>query len=137
MNQPKNWQQIESIFHKAIELSPDTRASFLDKTCGQNNELRREVESLIAKDEQTGLMGKPAIKAAAQMVSRIQASWRLTSGTRLGAYEILASIGVGGMAEVYQARDSKLNRDVAIKVLPAAFARDRERVARFHREAQL
>jgi Tol biopolymer transport system component len=61
----------------------------------------------------------------------------LTSGTRLGPYEILSALGTGGMGEVYLARDTKLNRDVAIKVLPDLFARDADRVARFRREAQV
>src|SRR5262245_60685681 len=61
----------------------------------------------------------------------------LTLGTRLGSYEIVSPIGAGGMGEVYRARDSKLNRDVAIKVLPAAFAGDAARLARFQREAQV
>src|SRR5262249_17982430 len=60
----------------------------------------------------------------------------LSSGTRLGPYEIRSLLGTGGMGEVYRARDTKLNRDVAIKVLPAAVAADRERLARFEREAQ-
>ena len=61
----------------------------------------------------------------------------LTSGTQLGSYEILGSLGAGGMGEVYRARDSKLKREVAIKILPDAFARDAERVARFQREAEV
>src|SRR5260370_29479888 len=61
----------------------------------------------------------------------------LTPNTRLGPYEIHAQIGVGGMGEVYRARDSKLNREVAIKLLPEGFAEDTERVARFQREAQV
>ena len=61
----------------------------------------------------------------------------ITTGTKLGAYEILSAIGAGGMGEVYRARDSKLDRDVAIKVLPEAFARDAERMARFQREAKV
>src|SRR5258708_6471680 len=60
----------------------------------------------------------------------------LTSGTRIGPYEVIAPLGAGGMGEVYRARDTKLNRDVAIKVLPPAFAQDSERMARFQREAQ-
>jgi serine/threonine protein kinase len=60
----------------------------------------------------------------------------LTTGTRLGAYEIIAAIGAGGMGEVYRVRDTRLNRDVAIKVLPELFAADPERLARFEREAQ-
>ena len=61
----------------------------------------------------------------------------LGTGNRLGPYEILAPLGAGGMGEVYRARDGKLNRDVAIKVLPAAFASDADRLARFQREAQV
>ena len=60
----------------------------------------------------------------------------LTTGTRLGPYEILSALGAGGMGEVYRARDTKLNRDVALKILPTAFARDPDRMARFTREAQ-
>src|SRR5437773_10851153 len=61
----------------------------------------------------------------------------LAAGTRLGPYEILAPLGAGGMGEVYRARDPRLGRDVAIKALPEAFARDPERLARFEREARL
>ena len=61
----------------------------------------------------------------------------LASGTRLGPYEVLATLGAGGMGEVYRARDTKLGREVAIKILPADFAQDRDRVARFTREAQI
>ncbi|MDZ4775409.1 MAG: protein kinase [Alphaproteobacteria bacterium] len=60
----------------------------------------------------------------------------LTSGSRLGSYEIVAPIGAGGMGEVYRGPDTRLNRDVAIKVLPEAFAKDADRLARFTREAQ-
>ena len=61
----------------------------------------------------------------------------LGPGTRLGPYEVVAAIGAGGMGEVYRARDTKLNRDVALKILPHAFAADPDRLARFHREAQV
>jgi serine/threonine protein kinase len=61
----------------------------------------------------------------------------LAPGTRLGPYEILASLGAGGMGEVYRARDTKLDREVAVKVLPAALARDTDRLARFEREAKV
>ena len=61
----------------------------------------------------------------------------LALGTRLGTYEIIAPIGAGGMGEVYRARDTKLNRDVALKILPDAFALDGDRIARFRREAQV
>ena len=61
----------------------------------------------------------------------------LASGARLGAYEILTALGAGGMGEVYKARDTTLNRDVALKILPDAFALDAERIARFKREAHV
>src|SRR5947208_17102252 len=61
----------------------------------------------------------------------------LSAGTRLGPYEILSALGAGGMGEAYRARDIKLNRDVALKILPDAFASDPERLARFQREAQV
>src|ERR1700737_4262060 len=61
----------------------------------------------------------------------------LSAGTKLGPYEVLAPIGAGGMGEVYRARDTKLKREVAIKALPDAFARDPERMARFQREAEV
>ena len=61
----------------------------------------------------------------------------LSRGTRIGPYEVVDLLGVGGMGEVYRARDSKLNRDVALKILPDLFANDPERLARFAREAQL
>ena len=61
----------------------------------------------------------------------------LAPGTRVGPYEVLAAIGQGGMGEVYRARDAKLGRDVALKILPEAFAYDPERLARFEREAQV
>ena len=61
----------------------------------------------------------------------------LTHGTRLGAYEVITAIGAGGMGEVYRARDARLNRDVALKVLPELFALDPDRLARFRREAQV
>ena len=64
-------------------------------------------------------------------------SMPLTPGIRMGSYEILAPLGAGGMGEVYRAKDSKLKREVALKVLPEAFARDSERVARFQREAEV
>ena len=61
----------------------------------------------------------------------------LTTGTKLGVYEVLSAIGAGGMGEVYKARDTKLDRDVALKILPDAFVNDPERLARFQREAKV
>src|SRR5205085_3658357 len=68
---------------------------------------------------------------------RISADVPLTAGTRLGPYEILSALGVGGMGEVYRARDMRLKREVALKILPDSFAADPERVGRFQREAEV
>ena len=95
-----------------------------------------EVESLLAQQASAGgFLEDPAVAAAAQMVSEHGAS--LLTGRRLGAYEVHARIGAGGMGEVYRARDTKLGRDVAIKILPRLFTSDPDRLARFEREARV
>ena len=98
--------------------------------------MRREVESLLAQpaSAQRFLDGE-ALARAAQMVSDVGAS--VLTGRRLGAYQVQARLGAGGMGEVYRARDTKLGRDVAIKILPRVFTSDPERLARFEREARM
>ena len=124
---PERWQQVKKLLAAALEREPAKRAAYLDQACAEPS-LRREVESLIAAHEKgdTSFMEHPAVD-----------SEELKSGTKLGLYEIVAPIGAGGMGEVYQAHDTKLGRDVAIKVLPAAFAHDPERLSRFQREARM
>jgi hypothetical protein len=127
----QRWRRIEELFHRAADLAPVQRAEFLSRVCSGDIELRRQVESLLANDESKN----DALEAAvAKAVDQLPT---LSPGGRLGPYEILAPIGAGGMGEVYRARDTKLERDVAIKVLPAALAQDPERLARFQREAKV
>ena len=104
---PEEWQQVRPILESALELDPARRADFLDAACTDSS-LRRELESLIAADEKgrSGFLHSPPVV-------------RLIKGTRLGEYEIQSMVGAGGMGEVYRARDLRLRRDVAIKVLPA------------------
>ena len=71
------------------------------------------------------------------MIARVQPTMSLTPGTRLGHYDVTALIGEGGMGQVWQATDTQLNRQVALKILPDAFAEDPDRLARFQREAQV
>ena len=131
MNQ--NWERIESLFLQALDLHPEDRARFLDAECFNDPELRGEVESLIAHDS----AGHERISQALEGTARsLVESVVIRPGTKIGDYEIQQLIGSGGMGEVYQARDTRLSREVAIKVLPAYFADDRERLQRFEQEAQ-
>jgi len=113
---------------EAMQLEPAGRAAFLDRACGSDDSLRSEIDTLIgANDElRTSFLNSPPKVSGA----------RLEKGSQLGDYEIDALLGAGGMGEVYRARDIKLRRDVAIKVLPAFFSSDRERLWRFEQEAQ-
>src|SRR5215469_1089269 len=120
---PERWQELKKVLGAALELNSAERSAYLDRACPEAS-VRREVESLIAAHDQGD--------------SRflVQPSVELTQGTKLGPYEIVALVGAGGMGEVYRARDTRLNRIVAIKVLPAHTA-DRDGVReRFEREAQ-
>jgi eukaryotic-like serine/threonine-protein kinase len=128
------WQRAEELFHNALEHPPEARRAFLDRACGEDAELRRQVDTLLSQDEQAGsFLEKPAF-ADASVTPNARGS---LVGRQLGQYRILSSLGAGGMGEVYRAHDGKLGRDVAIKTLPPEFARDPERIARFNREAKL
>jgi serine/threonine protein kinase/Flp pilus assembly protein TadD len=132
---PDRWRQIGQLYHTALELESAARAAFLDATCGDDDELRREVESLLHAHEQADgfIAGK-----VAGVVAEMAAQQRNTSfvGRSLGHYQTLSLIGAGGMGEVYLAEDTRLGRKVALKLLPAAFTQDRERVRRFKQEAR-
>ena len=125
--EPQRWQEIDRIFASVLELKPDRRAAFLAKACGDDEELRAEVESLLAHDLPEGLVGGPSVQEASRLLEKMADRKAVSPNTHLGRYKILSQIGSGGMGEVYLARDPKINRDVAIKVLPAAFSSDPER----------
>ncbi len=131
---PERWRQIERIYHAALEKHQAERTAFLDEVCVDDADLRTEVESLLAAAarEPTFLEA-----SALQVTARALASEppRLAVGQRLGAYEILAPLGAGGMSEVYAARDTRLGRTVAIKVLSPAYADDAVWRRRFDRES--
>ena len=132
----ERWQQIEQLYQKARELEPKARLEFLKQACGDDDELRQELESLLASDPKAGsFLERPTVETVATGVPEDLA--RSLVGRQLGWYEILSLLGVGGMGEVYRARDTKLNREIAIKVLPSAFAQDSDRLARFQREARM
>ena len=133
---PERWEQIERTYHAALERNASQRAAFLSEACAGDAELRREVESLLAQPASAeGFLDTPAVAVAAQLVSDVATS--VLTGRRLGVYQVQGMLGAGGMGEVYRARDTRLGRDVAIKILPRLFTSDPERLARFEREARL
>ena len=125
-----DWTRVEELFHGALERAPAEREAFLAEACGGDEALRREVLSLLAEERSAEhLMAQPASSDATQRVAVVR-------GTRLGPYEVTDLVGAGGMGEVYRARDTRLGRDVAVKVLPEHVAHDREALARLDREAR-
>jgi serine/threonine protein kinase len=133
---PDRWGTVERVYHAALARPVDERAVFLAEACAGDEGLRREVESLLAQDmSAAGVLSGGAVVAAAGLVSDVGHSTLV--GRRIGVYQILAPIGAGGMGEVYRARDTRLGRDVAIKVLPSRFTSHPDRLARFEREARV
>jgi serine/threonine protein kinase/Tol biopolymer transport system component len=132
---PERWRHIEDLYHRAQAHDLADRAAFLAKACGADETLRREVESLLAQPASVeGVLERAPVAVAAQIVANAPDS--VLTGRRVGVYEVLSPLGAGGMGEVYRARDTKLGRDVAIKTLKRPFTTDRERLARFEREAR-
>ena len=133
---PERWRRVEEMVHAALSRAEGERVAFLAEACADDAALRHEVESLLAQQASAGgFLEDQAAAAAAQLVGETGAS--MLTGRRLGAYQVHARIGVGGMGEVYRARDTRLGRDVAIKILPRLFTSDPDRLARFEREARV
>ena len=133
---PERWKRIEALYHEALARSPADRAAFLAAACASDEALRRNVESLLAESApDDGFLEKPPLPMAAHAVTDIGLTPMV--GNFLGGYHLRTLLGAGGMGEVYQAHDSKLARDVAIKILPAAFTSHPDRLARFEREARM
>jgi len=131
MNQEK-WREISKIFHLALEKSADERSAFLNEKCADDEELRREIENLLnASDEEDSFIDSPKIGLAT-----IDKQPKLKKGDKVGSFEILRILGAGGMGEVYLAKDLRLNRLVALKILPSNSEIDVNANRRFLREAQ-
>ncbi len=131
----ERWKQIEKLYDAALELEAPRRATFLDQACADDEDLRREVASLLASDEEAGsFLAAPAVEVAAKGLAAAEATSLI--GRRIGHYQVLSLLGAGGMGEVYLARDTRLNRQVAIKFLPALFAQHPDRLRRFELEAR-
>ena len=133
MSERSRWTEIEAVCQAALDRRPDERPDFVASECGDDDELRREVEALLRHAESDAALLESSLAALAAYA--LGAGEHTLSGSRVGSLEIGAVIGRGGMGEVYRARDTRLERDVAIKVLPTVFASDSDRLARFKREA--
>ena len=134
---PERWQEVKKVLAGALERAPRVRSAYLNQACAGDEALRREVESLLTQENAAGsFLDAPAFEVAAKAQTEDRRQSSLV-GQLLGSYKIVSLLGAGGMGEVYQAHDTKLGRDVAIKVLPEAFAHDGERLSRFQREAKM
>ncbi len=132
---PERWHRIEQLYNDSLERTPPERAAWLAAACAGDDTLRREVEVLLAANEQVGnFLNLPALELEARELA--SAHTILSSGEQLSHYQILSKLGAGGMGEVFLAHDTSLGRKVALKVLPAQFTADAERLRRFIREAQ-
>jgi Tol biopolymer transport system component len=127
------WSRVEQIYHAALERTPEERGGFIAEVCSSDSGLRREVESLLAYHGR----GDPLLEAnGVKRLIGAMIAINLEPGASIGPYQVLAQAGKGGMGEVYKARDVRLNRIVAIKVLPYQFGIGLERRSHMEREAK-
>ena len=135
MKNPQDMQRLEDLFHEALELEPAERANFIGRIRTSNSDLGAAVESLIAAHESSdALIDAPAYEAAAEMIAEPPPA--LVAGQLVGHYKIIRPLGKGGMGEVYLAGDTKLDRKVALKLLPSAFTNRKDLLRRFIQEAK-
>ena len=136
MNPPNRWQEVKEILYAALELDPAARAPFLEDKCSGDEELRKEIESLIdAHDHAAKRFESPALEVMAGSASPGEEPESMI-GRAFAHYRIVKKIGSGGMGDVYLASDTSLRRNVAVKFLPSYFTQNQDRVRRFQREAR-
>ena len=131
----ERWKQVNDLFQSAVERAPEERAAFLDEACQGDEGLRREVGSLLTSHERSeNFIELPAFEVAPELVTNDRAGALV--GKLIGHYRIESLIGVGGMGEVYLARDERLGRKAALKLLPGSLTTDETQLSRFKNEAR-
>jgi len=131
---PERYRLIGELYHAALELEASERAAFLERACANDGELRREVESLVVAHEKSeDFIVAPALEVAAKVMANQQSA---VPGQTINHYKLTSLLGMGGMGDVYCAVDTRLGREVAIKLLPTAFSTDQDRMRRFEQEAR-
>jgi serine/threonine protein kinase len=136
---PELWKQVDALLEQALEQPPEEREAFVAKACQDNEVLRAEVLSLLrAQSQASQFMERSALNVAAHALAQDSNITTIASlvGQEIEGYRIEKLLGAGGMGEVYLARDNKLGRLVALKVLPLHFVVDNDRLSRFQREAR-
>jgi serine/threonine protein kinase len=128
--------RISDLYHRALACTPEDRNTFLEAACDGDAALRDELESLLRYEADSARFLETPVAVVAHDLEGTPNTSQMI-GRQLGPYTITAPLGSGGMGEVYRARDTKLGRDVAIKILPSQFTADPERRVRFAREARL
>ena len=137
MNQPvmDHWTTVKRIHQSALDIDPSERSAFVDESCGGDETMRGEVQSLLAyATEAESFLERPAVDIAPNPPGESHEATLV--GRTVSHYEVLSLLGAGGMGEVYLARDPRLDRTVALKILPGEFAADPDRMQRFTREAK-
>lgn len=129
----EHWKRIDELLDAALDLPRHERATFLERACGDDEELRREVEALLSADRRAGdFLESPAVDATTTGAGQFS----LSAGARIAHYDILSRLRMGGMSEIYLAEDTRLRRRVALKLLPLSLLHDERRIARFEQEAR-
>jgi serine/threonine protein kinase len=130
-----HWAAVKRIHQSALERDPSERDTFLDESCAGDESLLREVQSLLSYEHDAeSFLDRPAMDVAPRLSGEPHAHPLV--GSTLSHYQVVSLLGAGGMGEVYLARDPRLDRTVALKILPSDVASDPDRMQRFEREAR-